>query len=120
MIYTSYFGNISNIPSNLRLFSVSSSIPRNFKYPVEILRPLVPNSVLLTDFKCKLESEIGFRRRYLKYLNSVSALDWRKCLFKMTSGDCVLLSWEGKNRFNHRQILSDYMLIKFNLDVTEL
>lgn len=120
MIYTSYFGNIFNIPSNIKLFSVSSSIPRNFKYPVDILNPLSPSDILLTEFRCNLETEIGFKKRYFRYLNSISNLDWQKCLSKITSDNCVLLSWEGKKRFNHRRLLADYLLVKFNLDSIEL
>lgn len=116
MIYTSYYGN-RNIPNNLLKVSISLYPPKHFNgvhYPI-----LAPSKQLLDGYKNGLINKVEYVDIFISELDKK---DIKSILNSMLNFECdmVLMCYEKKNDFCHRNILSFYAEYYFGIEIKEL
>ena len=123
--YTSFYGNIKNIPEEYKLVSISLDIPEYIENRVDIWdKRLAPNRDIFREYK---DSPGGSEKRFVqrfkeevltKYLITDILKDWSdKCGLLETY---VILCYETPDCFCHRHIVSEFLSEKFNVNIQEL
>lgn len=112
VIYTSYFGNLPNLPKNLTRISIarySSKFPDIPRY-----EPLMPSKGLLFKMKNGLATEFSYKKSFNSQLYS---LDVDKVLSDLSEiageNDIVLLCYELPGQFCHRKLVSEWFMNEF-------
>lgn len=103
MIYTSYFGNIKNIPENIIPISISLYTPSGIN--IEIENQLAPTKAILHKYKEDF-NEDDYISDYKSYLRSINLKSIIKNLLKDRK-DVALCCYESTNDFCHRHILAE-------------
>lgn len=106
-IYTSYFGNMRNIPEEICPISIARYTPNGMdisSYP-----PLFPSEELLYAYKTdKLTTDQYIETYKLETLRWLNSNEVKDQLMKISGGrDIVLLCYE-KNGFCHREIIRSW------------
>jgi len=115
MIYTSYLGNLKNIPEDIKKVSIMRYTPKWSKdYIDSIELKLAPSKKLFNNYKNKEISSAAYRRGYLYEL---SKLDINKIAKKYNNS--VLLCTCALGHLCHRHILAEYLL-KNNIEIVEV
>lgn len=119
-IYTSYFSNYRNFPTNHIVVSITQFSPRGWK-SLE-LKSLAPAVNLLTQYKNKEIDEFTFSA---KYLNQISHdLNFKARIIALLRhldkeyGNVILCCYEKSNDFCHRQLLRQWL--NGELEIKEL
>ena len=111
MIYTSYFGNYKNFPTNCVAISITQYPPKGWK-GLE-LRSLAPSVQLLNDYKQKAIDEYVFELRYLAQLNKDSNLreSIKAVLLELDKKyeNVILCCYEKSGDFCHRHVLAQWL-----------
>lgn len=108
MIYTTYFANLRNLPSDVVPIAICASVPSGFvgcKYSV-----LAPTYSILMEYKANHNEEL-YRTRYwnqiLKGLNPRTVV---KQLYDIScSRDIALVCYEKSSDFCHRHIVAEWL-----------
>ena len=115
MIYTSYMGNLKNIPEDIKKISIMRYTPEwSNNYIDNVDLKLAPSKKLFDAYKNKEISPAAYRRGYI---DEISKLDMNKVAKKYK--DTVLLCTCKLGHMCHRHILADYMLNN-NIKISEL
>ena len=114
-IYTSYFANLRNIPSNIEPMAISLFTP-SF-YQGKRLWELAPSKEILNSYKEGLIDEDQYRELYLDLLMTKSSAIER-CVKYFKEHEVVLVCYEGKGKFCHRHILGE-LFSGLGFDVVE-
>ena len=114
-LYTSYFGNIRNIPHNFVLIAISSSVPDGIScvwFP-----EFAPSVSVRNQFKNSGDLRT-FRR---KYEHSISSMNIVEKLQPFLDGDrtLVFLCYEKNAQMCHRSIFAEYLSKKLGMPVEE-
>lgn len=107
MFYTSYFGNIKNLPKDAILISVSLWTPRNFKG--KHIKQLAPTEDILMEYK-RTGDQNRYVRRYFKEVLGIRSADGLVEAIKQKwgDGDVVFLCYE-KYGFCHRHLIATWL-----------
>lgn len=123
MIYTSYFANLDKIPEDFKLISIARFKLETSKRKIFELKAFIPSQELFTEMKSNKISELNYTIRYIKQISDIKNLNELvhalNTLYGLPEQNCVLLCWEGKNKFCHRHILAEYLNINFNTNIRE-
>ena len=105
MIWTSYFGNWRKFPSGYKKIAIANRIPKGAKI-IELtsFTCVRPTTILLSDFKRGLISELVYTKRYLEQLKFLNIED-----FLITYDNSVLLCYEKADSFCHRHLLRRFI-----------
>lgn len=119
-IYTSYFANWRNFPKEVTKYAVAREL--KWETDMEKLLLFCPSSEILHAYKCELLDEEGFTSQYMQQLNSISEEELSEIVTKLKESetDVVLLCYEKKGCFCHRNLLKDFLNEKFSLNIKEL
>ena len=106
-IYTSYFGNLKNIPKDIVPISIARYTPKWYKgFRFE---KFMPSGELLRGYKTGVYDEEDYYNKYFK--DVLKGLDPEKIYRELSTisddHDIVLLSYE-KNSFCHMRIVSEW------------
>lgn len=104
MLYTSYFGNIKNLPSGYTLVSISRMCPKGIK--MKMYGKLAPSAELLSDYKSGLVSWEQYTERYKK--ETLSRLNPIKVAEEL-GDNVILLCYEKSNDDCHRHLVSEWL-----------
>lgn len=111
MIYTSYFGNIKNLPENTYPICIARWKPKFFTGPT--IMSLAPSAELLHWWRASDKSDAS-KEKYKHIYNTqlttkdphrLAALLEEKCKDK----DPVLLCFEKPNDFCHRHLVAEWL-----------
>ena len=112
MIYTSYFGQIKNMPDNFEPICIARWKPK--WYTGKALLMLAPPDMLLQWWRASDKTEqdqTKYTKLYLEYLTKTTT---PKAIESILTTICknktpILLSFENPDEFSHRQILSKWL-----------
>ncbi len=104
MILTSYFANAKNFPKFRKTISASRFPPKWFKADIQATE-LAPSIALLNGYKEGNIDDIQYKEIYIK--ENLSVLDPKVIAEKYKDG--ILLCFEKKEDFCHRQIISEWL-----------
>lgn len=112
VIYTSYFGNIKNLPRNLTKISIARF---SDKFPdIPRYEPLMPSKGLLYKIKNGIIKEFQYVRSFNAQLAN---LDLDQVMADLTEiageNDVVLLCYESPTDFCHRHLVSKWLRDEF-------
>ncbi len=107
MIYTSYFGNLRNLPKE-RVIAISRGVPKGFDGPKAIY--LAPPWELIKDMDRTHFTE-EYRKRVLARVDPVKLLK--------NLDNYILLCWEAPGAFCHRRVLADWVKEKTGIEIPE-
>ena len=110
MVYTSYFGNIKNLPKDAILVSIARWTPKWFKgYKFPELAPKVD---LLKWWKNSNQTEEDlklYKKIYNGYLGQKSCLMiYTQLISAAKDKDIILLCYERPSEFCHRQLVREW------------
>ena len=122
---TSYFANFRKLDKNKYIaVSIARITPVGFDIKVE---EFAPEKSTLFNYKNGKINEEQYTKEYTEQLDElfddgimVNTLSRLNNLEKRYNKEVVLLCYEGKGKFCHRHILSQYINDKFNLDIREI
>lgn len=102
-IYTSYFGNMRNIPDDIIKVSIALYKPKGMNIPHYL--KLAPNARILYEYKNGIIDEKEYEKRYSEeVLDGIDLTELVEDLKDISGGkDVVLLCYE-KNEFCHRYV----------------
>jgi uncharacterized protein (DUF488 family) len=109
--YTSYYARTKNHPR-----SVSISIKPPYYYKGAHYLPLAPSKELLLDYKAGIADDAEYTRRFMIQL---SALDPQRVVDNLPNG-CILLCYEGLDKFCHRHIVAEWLQQTTGVRVREI
>lgn len=102
-MYTSYFGNIKNLPAGYNLICISRMCPKGIK--IKMYGKLAPSAELLRDYKAGMLSWDEYTERYtnetLSRLNPVEVA-------KDLGDNVILLCYEKSSDNCHRHIVAKW------------
>ena len=108
MIYTSYFGNMRNIPSDIIPIAITRFPPK--WYEGATLKDIAPPIHLLNHYKEHYDKEYYidvFKREVLSNLSQKDIV--YKIQKSFGAKDVVLLCYEKKGDFCHRHLVSQWL-----------
>lgn len=118
-IYTSYFANVSKLPSNLYPIAVSLYPPKGWKYPV--YKRLAPTPKILKEYKENNRQSsyvINFDKTVLMKLNAESVM--REIMRICPEGKIpCLVCYEKPGDFCHRHLVANWLHNKGGYEVKE-
>lgn len=103
MIQTSYFAAMRRIGRASKYVSIARYYPQWVRSYIPTYAPLVPSFETLMRYK-QSRDEIEYTRRYIE--ENLSKLDCAT-VYRQLDG-CILLCYEGPNKFCHRHIISKW------------
>lgn len=110
MIYTSYFGNLKNIPKSITPISIARITPD--WYNGYTYKQLAPSAELLAEYKAYHDEE-EYTSQFLEYLETLDADDVYEDLLEFVqeneSEDICLLCYETPDKFCHRNLVSEWL-----------
>lgn len=121
MIYTSYYSNVKNIPSDYTLYQISNSAPKIDRKILK-LTALIPNWFYVRSHKSKSITDVEFREKYIAKLDEAITENFIKAVAEFDNNKdkhIVFLCYERPDGFCHRHILADYLNGKWALNVQE-
>lgn len=107
MNYTTYFANVHNLPEDVVPISIARWSPKSWT-GLEY-KKLAPSAELLSEYK-QNPNQQAYRLRYAKQLGALDPNVVNEELLKTTGGrPYALVCFEGKGKFCHRHVSSDWM-----------
>lgn len=107
MIYTSYYGNLRNIPNNIIRINIANIIPYNFNGPS--LPALFPPWWLVERYKANGDWASYVDIYTEKVLSVFNPNEIYNDILKMTNGaDAVLLCYERPESNCHRHLVREW------------
>jgi len=124
--FTSYYANISNIPVDYVLVSVSGDIPEQLEQKMDIHdKRLSPSVDFFKEYKSSSKGKAREKIFVQKFKDEVLADISITDILKEWSDECglrktyVLLCYEKPEDFCHRHIVSEYLSEYFDIFVEE-
>lgn len=117
-IYTSYFGNYKNIPSEYQCVSIANSKPDSINIPT--WKEVRPNWSDVEAYKSHKITACQFAERYKSKLDTIRPIEALDYLNKFNADTIVLLCWESSYLYCHRYILALWLTYTLNLTIEEL
>lgn len=118
-IYTSYFGNIRRLPTDLVCISICGKAPNwyeGLQYKV-----VAPKYKFFMEWKENKDNDFYIEHFNKEVLDMLSVKKVYDDLEKMTKGrDCVLLCYERPEDFCHRHLVAKWLEDNLNISVIEL
>lgn len=114
MIYTSYFGNIKNIPKDYTTIAISRTVPAWYFGLRDI--ELAPSKATVMEYK----NTQNFEDLVINYGYKLMQIDFSKRLEDWKTKNVVLLCWESKHNQCHRSVLAEWLNWKYNVEIKEL
>lgn len=114
-VYTSYFANLRNIPSNIEPIAISRYVKMFYTGKHEPI--FSPSPELLNDYKTGNMDWKTYTDRYLTELSEREGLE--DAIKSLANKEYVLLCYEGRDKNCHRHILGE-LLSEMGFDVEEL
>ena len=109
MFYTSYFGNLKNIPKNITPVSIAAKAPD--WYTGLQFKKLAPKYGFFMEYKKDHDKEKYIRCFYEQVLNNLDANEIAIQLRKLAeNSDIVLLCYEKPTDFCHRHIVANWLI----------
>lgn len=108
-IYTSYFANIKNLPTNIYPISIANIKPKNIE--IQEYKKLIPPYNLLMNFKKNIINKEEYKKIYLNYISRYNIYDIIKDLFNLLPNQykhICLICYEKPDKFCHRHIIEEY------------
>ena len=119
-IYTSYFNNLNNIPSNIIPISICLKPPLVYCNIINI-KELAPTKDILYQYKMNKNKYIYTNRFKTEILDKLNAYGIYIKLQRLTNNnDCVLLCYEDKTKFCHRHLVAEWLSKSLDITVEEL
>lgn len=128
MIYTSYFGNMSNFPANVRPISIARWQPKWLKDTPKCLS-IAPLESTLSKYKNGLLDEAGYDKEYKEqvllkktpeeFLKELEKISGVKDISTSKKNHIALLCYEKDGTFCHRNLFSSYMR-EYGIPIKEL
>ena len=115
-IYTSYFGNLKNIPKNIIPVSICLKVPKEYK-GIQY-KKLAPTYDILSHYKetgDKTAYVLKYNKEIIKKLNAKDVVDDLLCMTGLKQGvderknGIVLLCYETPEDFCHRHLIADWL-----------
>lgn len=108
MIYTSYFGNLRNIPKNVFKITISRTSPIEHIGPT--YKNLIPTQMDLFAYRVNHDDALYAKNYKEHVLSKLNPGDVVKDLYDLSDGrDVVLLCYEKPPKFCHRQIVAKWL-----------
>lgn len=108
MIYTSYFANLRNIPSDIVPISICGKAPD--WYSGLQYKKLAPKWWFFKIWKNTKDNDYYIKNFYTEVLNKLSAMDVVSDLYCKSAGrDVVLVCYEKPSDFCHRHLVADWL-----------
>lgn len=108
MIYTSYFGNLRNIPKNIFKIAISRTLP--VEHCAVIYQYLMPTQMDLFSYRVNHDAAFYANNYRANVLSKLNPHDVVKDLYDLSDGrDIVLLCYEKPPKFCHRHIVSKWL-----------
>lgn len=108
MIYTSYFGNLKNIPKNIIPITICAGVPKFWKGLT--YKKLAPSFDILMNWK-KDKNNDKYVKNYIEKV--LSKLNPNKVISELKelaqSEDIVLLCYETSGCFCHRNLVMEWL-----------
>ena len=115
-IYTSYYGNLKNLPNDIKKISISTTIPK--KIVCDSYAPAAPPPEILKKYKQNEINEQEYEQEYMQYLNTLDAQKVIHHLRKLARNkDIVLLCYEKSEDFCHRHIFIKWLKEVCNMQI---
>lgn len=115
-IYTSYYGNLKNLPNDIKKISISTTIPK--KIVCDSYAPAAPPPEILKKYKQNEINEQEYEQEYMQYLNTLDAQKVIHHLRKLARNkDIVLLCYEKSEDFCHRHIFVKWLKEACNMQI---
>lgn len=117
MIYTSYYGNVKNLPEDSILVSISVTQPY---YIEKVIPQFKPWWETVNNIKKGIIDETEYTRQYLSKISKYNDKTWN-VIKKMYESEknYILLCYEKPEDFCHRHILSKFLNEKLNINIQE-
>lgn len=112
MIKTTYFANVKKLDKGLNFVSIARKTPEGF--PGKVCMKLAPSASLLWSHKNNPDVE-AYTKEFNLQLEKLNA----KQIVNEIGEDAVLVCYEGKDKFCHRHLVSDW-LRREGFDVIEI
>ena len=108
MIYTSYFGRMSHIPSSGFCVSIARFKPK--WYDGYECTALAPSPDLLNRYKNGQTTKEEYIKEFNEYLNTKNPVAFTNMVLNMSKGkDIYLLCYERQVEFCHRQLVREWL-----------
>ncbi len=108
MIYTSYFGNLKNIPKSITPIAICTGVPKFWKGLT--YKKLAPSYNILMNWKNEKNNEKYVKDFIKLILGKLNANNVAKELFELAkSEDIVLICYETSGCFCHRNLVSEWL-----------
>lgn len=114
MIYTTYYANLKNIPTDAVIYAISNGVPAGITIPH--LWQAVPSWGDVQQYKRTGDWE-QFRSRYVQLLEFRKPSAWSELI--NSSKDIVLVCYEKCPDRCHRSLLAKWLNEHYGLCVTE-
>lgn len=107
MFYTSYFGNVRNLPKDAILVSISLWSPKDWKG--KHIKQLAPTEDILMEYK-RTGKQVRYVQRYSKEILAKRSADGlvKAIREKWGEQDVIFLCYE-KSGFCHRHLLANWL-----------
>lgn len=108
MIYTSYYGNLRNIPKHMFGIAISRTTPIEHIAPT--YKNLIPTQMDLFTYRVTNDVALYANNYRANVLSKLNPDDVVKDLYSLSDGrDVVLLCYEKPPRFCHRQLVAKWL-----------
>ncbi len=107
-MYTSYFGNLQNIPAELRTVGIARGVPKFYKGESD--RRLAPTWAMLKMAKPDYDQHFA---AILAKLNP-------REIYESLGENAVLLCWEKPNEWCHRRAVAEWLEQALGVEIPEL
>ena len=110
MLYTSYFANINQLPSDVAIVAITRIPPKNYKGI--LYQKVAPTRDLLDRWKKEQDEDFYINYYNKKVLSRLSPLEVIQDLKALTNNaeNIALVCYEKPNDFCHRHLLSDWLV----------
>lgn len=115
-VYTSYFANIRNMPSDIEPIAISLYTPQFYQGKKAL--EFAPSKEILNLYKNMEIGDFEYRQMYLDLLLSRYDL-FDKWISYFKENKVALVCYEGRGKFCHRHILAE-LLTELGFDIEEL
>lgn len=113
-IFTSYYGNVKNVPEHFKLICISRTMPSWLDRSIIAIDEAKPSPALFKEHRAGLLSYEQFAKAYRDQI-------WWDLpdIFSQLTNRSVLLCWEASDEHCHRKILANELNRQYDLCIRE-
>ena len=117
-IYTSYYGNLRNLPNTITPISIAGRKPDNLN--IKEYKKLAPKWGFFQKWKENHDNDFYIQHFYDEVLNNLDPTKVLEELKNLSDGkDVALVCYEKPKDFCHRHLVSEWLMNYFNVDIQE-